>query len=333
MPKNKNQFIRLSILNNAFRNKYRKFTIYDLMDEIYEKSERYGQPIGPSERTVRNDIRFMRDMGAPVKVENGYYFYEDKNYDFFGGLTDEDKTALIQLKDFLQGIPSKDFPSTERILQLLKRYEEFGGVYFRFPLVVLDTQPHAKGLHWLDDIYDAIELEYQLKIDYDAFDPQYSFDANVHPFFIREYNNRWFLIGKVEGTPEPFYTIPLDRINRLKVLRNKDADMRSKKDVLQMFDSVVGVTVDLNLEVEDIELYFRKPASFYVKTKPLHHSQEIVEEDGNGIRVRLKLRRNYELKQLILTFVPNVRVLKPETLYEEVREMLVEGLKFFEDAN
>ena len=58
----------------------------------------------------------------------------------------------------------------------------------------------------------------------------------------------------------------------------------------------------------------------YIVSKPLHTSQKIIDE--YKCIVTIKVIPTRELDQLILAFGPDVEVLKPEQLREEIKEKL-----------
>ena len=86
MPVNKNALLRYKIIDRCLRNRYRRWTIEDLVDEISEALyDMEGIRKGISLRTVQNDIQIMRSdklgYNAPIEVyDQKYYKYADPNY-------------------------------------------------------------------------------------------------------------------------------------------------------------------------------------------------------------------------------------------------------------
>lgn len=79
--------------------------------------------------------------------------------------------------------------------------------------------------------------------------------------------------------------------------------------------------------VEEIRLAFTHEQGHYIKTLHLHHTQQLINDDENGVVIALKLNQNYELCQLILSLMPHVTVLEPLSLRDKVTEMLRWGLQ------
>jgi len=329
MPNNKGFLLRLIKLDDLLRSGYH-YTIDELIERVSEYLEDNSIYGGVSERTLRGDIKFMREkFSAPIKIKNGRYYYEDPEFSLFDGINQETVKVMLEAADILEDIP---VPFAEKYVELLSQMlfkSGFDRSYMYFPFVLLENNQHYTGLKWLPVIYDAIENNQKLYIDYHSFDGEGDFEDVVRPYFLREYRNRWFLFGKPESQNEyDFYTIPLDRIHSVKLMDHVFYPEKEKKKILEMLDEFVGVTYIRENPVEEIELEFRDKAVGYVRTKPLHKSQRIILEEDGKLVVSLRLRPNYELKQIILTYVPNVRVLKPKYLHAEMVEMLQEGLRF-----
>ncbi len=332
MPKNKNFFLRIIKLNALF-NTGRKYTIDELIesvsDYLYEKT---GNKRGISARSLRADIKFMREeFNAPIIGKNKRYYYRDNDFSIFNGINETDAELLLEASDVLKrNIP---LPFVEWFVKMTDKAVEKSGLhtkYMFFPYVILDSNPYFTGLQWIDKIYEAIEENRKIIIDYDSFDGQGDFEDMVRPYLLREYQNRWFLIGKPENEPEPFFTIPLDRIVSLKHTK-KVFNGEEKQKIISMFDEIIGVTYIKENPVEQIELEFKEPAVGYVLTKPIHHTQRILMHRNGRLVIELKVRTNYELLQSILHYVPNVKVHKPKYLREKMIQMLSGGLNFMQE--
>ncbi len=333
MPTNKNFLLRMIKLNELFRTG-RAYTISELLDRVSEYIADKTGAEGISERSLREDIRFMREhFQAPIKVRNGRYFYADPQFSVFGDIRPEEVEMLVETADILENIPlpfKRQF--MEWVNDLVYR-TGFKADYMFFPFVLLENNERYTGLKWIPAIYEAIEQNRKIHIDYDSFDGEGDFEDVVRPYLLREHRNRWFLIGKPESRPEPFFTIPLDRIHSVKNTEDFFDPEEEKQRIIQMFDEVLGVTYIKENPLEEIELEFRDKAIGYVLTKPIHHSQRILLQEPGRMVITLRLRVNYELKQAILNYVPNVRVRKPKYLHQMMVEMLREGLAYMTEGD
>ena len=108
MPVNKNALLRYKIIDRCLRNRYRRWTIEDLVDEVSEALyDMEGIRKGISLRTVQNDIQIMRSdklgYNAPIEVyDQKYYRYADPNYSITDmPLTAEDFNLIAKAVEML----------------------------------------------------------------------------------------------------------------------------------------------------------------------------------------------------------------------------------------
>src|SRR6266496_54066 len=67
MPKNKDFALRIEIIDECLRNRYRNWTLQNLVDGVNEKiGDRYGKSI--TRRTIQNDLSFLiNEKEAPIE--------------------------------------------------------------------------------------------------------------------------------------------------------------------------------------------------------------------------------------------------------------------------
>jgi predicted DNA-binding transcriptional regulator YafY len=328
MPKNKNFLLRIQKLNALF-NTGKRYTIDELIDLIsiylYDKT---GINNGVSERTIRNDIKHMREnFGAPIEVENGRYFYASSDYSIFNTLQEQDVEVILEAYDLLENnLPLPFVKWLGKIYNKTANAIGFTDKHLYLPYISLEINKNYSGLKWIKTIYESIQTNNKLFIDYNSFNGEGDFEEVVRPYILKEYQNRWFLIGKVEKTEEMFFTIPLDRIYSVKKL-DKYFNPMEKYRVLKMFDEIIGVTYIEKNPLEEIELEFNPTVAGYIKTKPIHFSQRILRDDDRFV-IGIKVRVNYELLQVILSYIPNIKIHKPKYLREKINDMLIKGIDF-----
>ena len=127
MPANKNALIRYKTIDNCLRNKYRRWTLDDLVDACCEALyDMEGITKGVCARTVQMDIQIMRSdklgYNAPIEVyDRIYYKYADPDYSITDmPLTMEDckliKEAIVLLK-------TKEEKENDEVAKVLSKVE------------------------------------------------------------------------------------------------------------------------------------------------------------------------------------------------------------------
>lgn len=322
MASNKHAQIRYKVLDDCFSNFRRKFYFNDLLERCNEAlRELYGEDhSGIKTRTLRSDISYMRDRAGEAGVEievledgNGnYYRYSEKDFSIYKhGLGEDDlaqlKETIMMLQRF-NGMPNFDWMS-ELVVKLEDKLNLRGASQ---SVVGYDENKSYTGLDWFQDLFDAIINKTVLRITYTTFS-QITYEWIIHPYYIKEYNNRWFLFGLNEEN-NAIYNIPLDRIEDLEQV-NKEY-IHSEIDFETHLEDVIGVSV-LPAEKESIQLKFSDHRFPYVMTKALHHSQRIIDIDNHIVEITVI--PNNELDALILSFGKDVEVISPITYRERIK--------------
>ena len=155
-------------------------------------------------------------------------------------------------------------------------------------------------------------------------------EETIHPYFLKQYNNRWFVLGYNQKY-EALTCFALDRIIAIHKA-NVTFIPNTKYDFEQYFKDVVGVTV-FPSKVEEVLIEVDKSLYPYISSKPIHHSQTLVRytPEGNAI-ISLHVIPNYELKQLLISHGHRVAVISPQQLREEMCEEMRKILQKYESA-
>lgn len=327
MASNKHAQIRYKVLDECFSNFRRKFYFNDLLKQCNEAlREIYGSDhSGIKTRTLRSDISYMRDRageaGVMVEVlEDGYgkyYRYSERNFSIYNrGLAEDDLAQLKETVMMLQrfnGIPNFDWMS-ELVVKLEDKLNLRGTSQ---SVVGYDDNKSYTGLEWFKDLFDAVINKTVLRISYKTFS-EVTYEWIIHPYYIKEYNNRWFLFGLNEenGT---LYNLPLDRIEAIQRIQKEY--IISETNIEEYLQDVVGVSV-YPVEKEIIRLKFSKHRFPYIMTKAMHNSQKIVDVDNHIVEIRVI--PNNELDALILSFGKDVEVISPISYREKIQAIIKE---------
>lgn len=335
MPVNRNALIRYRTIDNCLRNKFRKWTLEDLIEACSEALYEYeGIDKGVSRRTVQMDIQLMRSdklgYNAPIVVtDKKYYAYEDPEYSITNiPLTDKDLGKLTEVVDILRQF--KGFSHFNELNGMVQRLEDriHTARTKQAPIIDLEKNENLKGLEHIDAIYQAIIKKKPISITYQSFRAREANTFTFHPWFLKEYRNRWFVLG-IKKEKQPVMTLALDRIEEIKE-ELKEYIPNNALNLSAYYEDVVGVTVNVGEEPEEVELFINDYNAPYVLTKPMHHSQQLLERSKNGIVIRLKVQLNFELEREILGFGDCIKVLKPEKLKRRIREKVCNAAELYD---
>lgn len=312
-------------MNRCFRNKYKRYYMDDLIkacsDAIYEYC---GKEIGCSKRTIYDDIDFMEsDAGWQIELERirdghkYYYRYKDQNFTINESALSEAECAKLNetvlILEKFRGLPC--FEWVEEILfKLQSGFKKSSDTVIEF-----EQAPSLKGMDHFDRLFNSILYKQALEITYRTFNGK-EVVWTIHPYLIKQHNKRWFLFGKNTSKHGVVSNLPLDRI--VSITESGEAYEPDDTNFKEILSNLIGVTVNKDTEIEEIGLKFSEGRFPYILTKPLHKSQEVVDED-NRI-VRLRVYPNKELESQILQYGSDVEVLYPQVLREKIMQKIAE---------
>ena len=322
MPVNKNAAFRHRIIDACLLNKLRPYpTMEQLQDRI---SESLNLDRRISRSSVDKDLKAMRDFyKAPIQFSKNHkgYFYEDPHFSINSFPLTEDEVRILDLStSFLKQIKfSGYFTQFESVIEKLIsgfRLSKIPG-YENRQLLETEEPLSDTGLRWLETVYSAILYKQALEVQYKRFN---SDDSKMHlfsPYLLREYRNRWYMVGYSEKA-EAVTTLALDRVQSMTESANKynTIDSFNEKDY---FRYSFGVTVYTNTDPQIIELLFDSSVAGYLLTKPLHSSQ-VANQQDNGLHILLNCYVTPELEMTILSYGENVKVLGPVHLKEKIAD-------------
>ena len=332
MPQSNNPIIRYNILDQCFR-RDKTWSKDELLQILRTKLDiSFGQSASRvvSESMLRNDIAFMRDVRElPIeeikKGKKKFYYYSNRERSFWDlPLKEKDVKLLTGAVGLLKQL--KGFEIAYRIGAIVNILEH--RIRPAEPLeekcIFFEDVPPAAGIENLEILFEAIVYKNVLKIVYKPFSKSVSETFRFHPFFLKEYNNRWYLFGW-NSNEKRVENRALDRMIRISVtsgsyIQNECIDPRT------YFNDMVGVTRSAKSKVEEVLLEVKAVRAPYLISRPLHQSQVIkAKNPGGSIVLQLNLIVNRALLNLLLFYGPDIKVLSPVSLVKQMKKKFLEA--------
>ena len=266
------------------------------------------------------DIKFLiSKTGAPVEKLFGtkplLYRYDDKNYSIFNRvMTKKERKQLLDVIEMLsQYRHHPNYVWVEEVIERIHSNLHLQERYAR-PIVSFGQNKLLRGIEFFSPLFDAIKNKTVLQIKYRPFSPDEDFIFTIHPYFLKQYNERWFLFGLNEQE-NTLYNLALDRIESIETTKNDYQDTGIDFEN-EYFGNVIGVTFPQGEEAIDIFLNVSKKRWGYLRTKPLHASQKLVENSINNeyVTVKIHVIPNHELYANLLFYGDDVVVVKPQKI-------------------
>lgn len=184
-----------------------------------------------------------------------------------------------------------------------------------------------KGIENLKPLLEAIKNYRKISFQHNNFYTGNSRNYTLKPYLLKEYQNRWYVVG-VLGNMNELKSFGIDRIENLIVLTEIFIPNKNLNPI-ERFENIIGVVYSGN-QLEEVILSFTPVQGKYIKTLPIHNSQQILIDDESELRISLKIIPNYEFTQQILMHGDSVRVIEPGWLVEEIKENIRRTLKKYD---
>lgn len=335
MSINKLALIRYKTIDDCLKNRYRKWTLDDLIEKVADVLyEMEGITSGVSKRTIQADIQVMRSdkLGykAPiVVVHRKFYTYSDPDYSITN--TPVNKTDVEKMKEIVGVLKQfNGFTYFDEMSDMIARLENnlYRSAHDGRNCIQFENNRLLKGLEHINPLYQAILHKKSLLVEYKSFKAATSQHFICFPYLLKEYRNRWFLITKTKKG-KLLHTMALDRIIEFQELTKEKFIEHHGIDFDRYFDDLIGVTKTEKDRANKVVLFVDKYHAPYVLTKPIHHSQKLLNQDETGIIIRIDVVLNFELEREILGFGELMKVLAPKSLAARIRQRLKMAMQHY----
>lgn len=328
MATNKNARLRYEALDKCLSNFSRKYYIEDLQKAVCDYLfAQLSEEKTISKRQIYADLKEMElspSMQAPIKAyqdgQRKYYRYSQEGFSIVD-LTEDELTGLeatVNMLASFRGMPQFDW-MTDIIHKLKKKYRVSE---IKRNILSFDSNVDLRGIDRFKELFNYIVNKQPVCITYEPFGKR-PFKAEIHPYFLKQYNNRWFILG-YNPDYKDISVFALDRIKTVESLKVEFIPDTLIEDPFDYFFDVIGITIPTNRKVERVMLKFTPKRFQYVSAKPIHSTQKT--DETNNI-ITIEVIPNKELEALILGFGKDVEVLEPEHLRNEIIEIMKESCK------
>ena len=191
------------------------------------------------------------------------------------------------------------------------------------------------------ELFTTISQQQVVELHYHRFDtPDEDRQVIVHPYLLKEYNRRWYLIAATDDDGK-LLNFALDRIDRVVPLPVKEY-IPCDGDLNERFEDIIGVTLYEERPVQTIVFWVSDYSKDYVATKPLHESQRNIRNEREdelrqqypmlegGRFFSIECIENYELIRELTSFGKDLIVLSPDHIRQKVVNHIIEQNRAYE---
>lgn len=288
---------RCKLIINKLRKKPSSFN--EIEDYLQLESEIHGYNYNISKRTFQRDVE---DILSLFNIEIIYDFSQKVYY-----INNDDEPEINEriLEAF----------DTFNALQLTDRLSDYLHFEKRKP----------QGTEHLNGILYAIKNKLQIKFTYQKYWEVEISQRIIEPYMLKEFKNRWYVLGNnlKDNTIKSF---ALDRISNLEIT-GKKFKYPDDFNVVNRFRYSFGIMAPNDEQPQEVILSFDPFQGKYIKSLPLHESQQILIDNEDELRVKLTLFVTHDFFMELLSYGENLKVIAPKSLIKDIKNSLQKTLK------
>jgi len=334
MPTNKNAFIRYKFLDRLLSDRHHYYDMRDLAAKVNSMLEEDSfKPV--TRRCIEKDVEALQDAPFRADIETlkmdgkTIYRYRRQSFSIFREELSREEVSL--LREVLNTIGQ--FQGLDHFEWLDKLKEDLGLKQPR-QIISFSNNPYLQNSNLLGTLFDYISNKVVIRLSYHTFSDESIRSIDFHPYLLKQYNDRWFLLGAADSD-KYILTFPLDRIDEVEALPKKKYE-KCPEDLAERFEDIVGVTLRENSPVEHILCWVSEVSKGYVDTKPIHGSQTPVKgakeqqlreeypQLQGGMFFTLDCINNYELIRELCSYGKDLIVLSDGEVRDEIMKRVNE---------
>ena len=279
--------------------KVKPYSTYEELQTYIENQFDYLQmqddnlQIGFSKRTLQRDINEIRNVfGIDIeysKSQKGYFISQNENENM----------------------------NFQRMMEAFEMFNSLNLAQDLTPFIYLEKR-RPQGTENLYGLLHAIKNRLQIKFTYQKFWEEELSQRLVEPYALKEFKNRWYIMAK-DSKDNNIKSFALDRLTNLEIT-NLNYQYPDNYSIEQSYRYCFGIISPNDEEPQDIILSFDPFQGKYIKTLPLHDTQQVLVDNDEEMKIKLKLCLTHDLVMELLSFGDNLKVIEPKSLADQIKQ-------------
>jgi len=279
--------------------KVKPYSTYEELQAYIENQFDYLQMqddtlnIGFSKRTLQRDIKEIRNVfGIDIeysKSQKGYFISQNENENM----------------------------NFQRMMEAFDMFNSLNLAQDLTPFIHLEKR-RPQGTENLYGLIHAIKSRLHIKFTYQKFWEEELSQRLVEPYALKEFKNRWYILAK-DSKDNNIKSFALDRLTNLEIT-NQTYQYPDDYNIEQSYRYCFGIISPNDEEPQNIILSFDPFQGKYIKTLPLHDTQQVLVDNDVEMKVKLKLCLTHDLVMELLSFGDNMKVIEPKSLADQIKQ-------------
>lgn len=340
MPTNKNALIRYKYLDKLLSDYHHYYDIHDLTEKVNDMLYEDGFP-EVTQRCIEKDINTLEyaPFSAPIERFNKSgkrcIHYNNRSFSIFKKeISLEEQNLLREVLSTIGQFNGLDNFGWLEDFKIGLHIEE------RRQIISFANNPYLQNSNLLGTLFDNISNEVVIRLSYHTFHDETIRSIDFHPYLLKQYNERWFLLGAADSDKK-ILNFALDRIDKVEPLPEKKY-IDCPDDIYERFDEIVGVTLYEDRNIEHIICWASDSSKGYINTKPIHGSYTLLRGDveqqlrlqypicHGGMFFTLDCIPNFELIRELCSYGKDLIVLQSNgNILDDIRKRIGEMNEFY----
>lgn len=319
----KDYLTRKRVINQCLTNRQKPYPTFEEIkrqcDEVLDKSV--------SRSTIEKDFQSVeREYGVDIRYSQRHkgYYYDDEHFSTENfGLSSEDLNSIEYGAALLyqyRKLPvlQQHSAAIDKILRTVRFRKTYGQQGLQ-DFIHLETVPETKGTEFLDKVLTATKEHVVVDVIYHRYFSAESKQYSVHPYLLKEFHNRWYLVGQdaADGYIKSFCLDRIDSVELNAGVRFIEAGFNAA----DFYKHTIGIIAP-QTKPPLIKLSFSREQAPYILSQSIHWSQKVVKESKDGVVISVQLHPTYEFESLVLGWRDDVEVLSPKSFRDRIRELI-----------
>jgi len=244
-------------------------------------------------RTLKRDLKEIRNVfGIDIeysKSQKGYFISQNENENM----------------------------NFQRMMEAFDMFNSLNLAQDLTPFIQLEKR-RPQGTENLYGLLHAIKNRFKIKFTYQKFWEEELSQRLVEPYALKEFKNRWYIMAQ-DYKDNIIKSFALDRLTNLEIT-NQNYQYPDNYSIQQIYRYCFGIISPNDEEPQDIILSFDPIQAKYIKTLPLHDTQQVLVDNDEEMKIKLKLCLTHDLLMELLSFGDNMKVIEPKSLADQIKQ-------------
>ena len=272
---------------------------YEEIESFINKQFEYFQEqdeklfMGISKRTFQRDVKEIKSLFS-IDIE-----YSTKNKGYFINPNNMENSQFQRLMEAFDLINSLNLAEDLALIIHLEKRK-------------------PAGTENLTDLIFAIKNKLVVAFSYQKYWDDEISVRSVQPYALKEFKNRWYLLAN-DTQDGGIKSFGLDRLTKL-VITDKYFKTSPTFNIEEMYRYCFGIMNADEDDPQEIILSFDPHQGKYIKSLPLHETQQILIDNDDQLRIHLKLFITHDFVMELLAHGQTVTVIQPQILIDKLKE-------------